>query len=348
VLGQKHFFGADIADRLKSIGAGRLACSLVRGVGYLRDHAFNVTRRSIVFFFVWLLYACWPAIAQAETPSDAPIRLPVKVGNATLSFVLDTGASTHAARPQHLDEIGQRVGKSHVESSSGVSSEEFYRTSSLMVAGAISPSAYAIALDDQREEHRRILNGFDAGVDGILGCPILYMGAWRIEFGESARIIGSSGDSISFVDNLYLSLDRFGRAYTRDVEIGGFSQFMLFDTGFSGGVKLNTPFFDGLLTGGMLKLTGTADMGTINGIRKVRHGVLRTMKFGVFELRDVPVQESGSNAIGMQFLRNIDFVIDINEQDFKILRARPRWTLDGRSVEATISVEKIGQVPTGN
>lgn len=271
-------------------------------------------------------------IVVAESPHrerNNLVCMPVYIDGNSFRFALDTGAAIHGIDEEILRLLGSSVGAVTLKTDTGDLGAALFTIPTLHIADRPSAVTYAAAIDTQRLE---LSTG--QKLDGVLAAHALYLGPIAIFRG---RVAVFWDDEAEFFpdDELHLSLDRFGCIYTGDFSAGEFQEFVLIDTGFTGGIRLSTPLFEGLIIAGQINVVGTEAYATAHGEAEARSGILRSLRLGRFQLYNVPVREGKSSAIGLEVLANFDALIDVQAQRMLIRNANSNWTMGETVVQAT-------------
>lgn len=292
-----------------------------------RDHALPGFAKKCANLLVEIAVISWVSVAspsgchaqqsnhgmeiesQSYSSPDVVPRLTVFAGSQSLQFILDTGfsenvldLSNHAlAGEWQREAIAKGLTRSYVGN---------IHAAPLLTFGnsAIKHGERTLLTDIAF-----ISDLLGQRIDGIFGVP--FFRNYVIEINATKRSIYVYHNDKQPNGQLLLELipDSLGVPAVGGIFIDGKECRFVLDTGYNGGLALNSSLFEQLARGGLISEISYKH---INDSTRIRSGKLRSANIWGCKFTNVPASESKDNLVGMAVVSKFDVVIALAAKQF--------------------------------
>ena len=280
-------------------------------------------RLSVAFFFqICLLYRSIGEevlYEQGINPYPFQIIVPVNVGGQVLSFLFDTGASSHMLDSAKGNLLQTYLGKGSLRGLGPDGGTSYFEAPELRIGKWKLPHD-VIGLTDCAGFRR----GLGVDIRGFLGIKAIKQTAVEVNFDKKQfRVLaGFQRETVpAAIPRISLQPSATTwKVFTIKAALEGEDVELAVDTGTNECIGLKHERFEKLMRDGVIKEeteSRVVSRETVTGQHKTANGKFTRGKLLGIELKDLPVQDTGKlESLGMLFLINFNFILDFQGGEF--------------------------------
>lgn len=253
-----------------------------------------------------------PARIEQQVPGNSPLLMQASIDDLSGYFLVDTGASLHALDLELFSDSNPK-GQTNLRTPRGVKKVPALGDKKYVRVDSTLYSLNRVVCCDLDPLTKVI----GCKIAGVIGLPVIADHGLGFDSSKKSFYLGVRKNTN--YDRQYGVRLINSTLYTNSVELADETSVdFLLDTGLNAALSLNPNRFDNVISKGLATDIRNQSTATLEGYSQVRSAVLLEISVFGQVFQNVPIIESGSDAIGLCLLKRFDFYLDIKRSTIHV------------------------------